>query len=145
MKIDEFMQVTKEIENFYQKEMTEEQKKIWFENLKSMDIKRFSYLVSLAYKTYKFIPKLADIMELNINTGVRIKNNSEPIQNCKKCNNTGYVLYTKLVDNGIGGKLHYEYMAVCDCGRQKQYKGWEFPDERYRTNYYTPMANELGL
>ena len=38
MKIDEFMETVKQIENFYGKEMTDEQKKIWFDNLKNMSI-----------------------------------------------------------------------------------------------------------
>ena len=36
MKIDEFMETIKQIENFYGKEMIDEQKKIWYENLKNM-------------------------------------------------------------------------------------------------------------
>ena len=144
MKIEEFTGVTKEIENFYQKEITEDQKKIWFDNLKGMDIKRFKYIISQIYKTCKFLPKLADIVEMNNNIGYEKKNEINPTKNCSKCNNTGYITYKKIITNG-DKKIENEYMAVCSCKRQKQYKGWEISEDRYKTNYYTPMAAELGL
>ena len=62
MTIDDFTKATTEIENFYQKEISDEQKKVWFQELKGMDIRRFKYVISQVYRTCKFIPKLADII-----------------------------------------------------------------------------------
>ena len=144
MTIDEFITTTTEIENFYQKEISEEQKKIWFQELRKMDIKRFKYVISQAYRTCKFIPKLADIIEINTSLGYSQVKREESTQKCNKCKGTGYITYWKKIKNG-GKEILYEYMAICSCGRQKQYKGWECPEERDRTNYYTPLAEELGL
>lgn len=143
MKIEEFDETVEEIENFYQKEISEEQKKIWYQELRQIDIKRFKYIISQVYRTCKFIPKLADIIEINTSLGYsQVK--KEATSKCNKCKGTGYILYKKLIPNG-DKKIECEYMAVCGCGKQSQYKGWEFPEERYRTNYYTPYAKELGL
>ena len=69
MKIEEFFEVVQEMEHFYGKEMTTEQKKIWYENLKTIGVTRFRYIVANLYKTSKFLPKLADIFETNISLG----------------------------------------------------------------------------
>lgn len=144
MTIDEFTKATTEIENYYQKEITDEQKKIWFNEIKNIDIKRFKYIISQVYRTCKFLPKLADIIEINTNLGHSQVKKEETSKKCDKCKDTGYIIYQKKIKDGEK-ELINEYMAVCSCGKQKQYKGWEFPDERYRTNYYTPLAVELGL
>lgn len=143
MKIDEFMNTVKQMENFYGKEMSDEQKKIWFQNLKSMNINRFKYVVANLYKTSKFIPKLADIFELNSTLG-SIEKNVEIKADCKKCNNTGYIIYKQVIKDG-DKSITYDYGAICDCGRKKQYKGWEISDEKHRSKYYTPLLVELGL
>ena len=67
MKIEEFTEVVKELENFYEKEITDEQRQIWFRELRNLEIKRFKYIISQIYRTSKFLPKLADILEINSN------------------------------------------------------------------------------
>lgn len=144
MTIDEFIIATTEIENFYQKEISDEQKKIWFQELKTMDIKRFRYVIAQVYRTLKFLPKLADIIEINTSLGYSQVKKEEISQKCNKCKGTGYITYWKKIKNGEK-EIPCEYMAVCSCGKQKQYKGWEYPEERYRTNFYTPLAVEIGM
>lgn len=144
MTIEEFSTATKEIENFYQKEILDDQKKIWFSELKGMDIKRFKYVISQVYRTCKFLPKLADIVDINTSLGYSQVRKEETVKNCSKCKNTGYITYWKKIKNG-DKEIPCEYMAVCNCKKQKQYKGWEVSEERNRTNFYTPLAVELGL
>ena len=144
MTIDEFTKVTTEIENFYQKEISDEQKKIWFNELKGMNVDRFRYVVSQVYRTCKFLPKLADIIDINTSLGYSQVRKEEKITNGKKCKNTGYITYWKKIKNG-DKEIPCQFMALCSCGKQRQYKGWEISEERYRTNYYTPFASELGL
>ena len=144
MKIDEFMDTIKQMENFYGKEMTDEQKRIWFESLKVMNIERFRYIVINLYKTSKFIPKLSDIFELNMAIGSIEKKVEINKKNCNICNNTGYLIYKQIVKNG-NKDIVYDYGAICNCNRKNQYKGWEISDKRYRSSYYTPLATELGL
>lgn len=144
MKIDEFMDSVKQLENFYGKEMTDEQKRIWFENVKIMNIERFRYIIANLYKTSKFMPKLADVFELNMTIGSIEKKVEANQEHCEKCNNTGYVIYKQILKNR-NKDIVYDYGAICSCNRKKQYKGWEISDERYRSKYYTPLATELGL
>ena len=100
MTIDEFTKVTTEIENFYQKEISDEQKKIWFSELKGMDLRRFKYVISQVYRSCKFLPKLADIVEINTNLGYSQLKKEEATIKCKKCKNTGYITYWKNIKNG---------------------------------------------
>lgn len=144
MKIDEFMDTIKQMENFYGKEMTDEQKRIWFENLKVMNIERFRYIAVNLYKTSKFMPKLSDIFDLNISIGSINKKVESNKTDCKKCGNTGYIVYKKIIKNA-NCNIEYNYGAICNCNRKKQYKGWELSDVRYRSKYYTPLAIELSI
>ena len=146
MTIDEFTETLEKLENFYnpKEKMTDEQKRIWFENLKTMSIERFKYITANLYKTSKFMPKLADVFELNTTIGNIEKKPNNNKEFCKKCNNTGYIIYKQVLQNG-NRNIVYDYGAICDCNRKKQYKGWEITDERYKSNYYTPLATELGL
>lgn len=144
MTIDEFTKATTEIENFYQKEISEEQKKVWFQELRKMDIKRFKYVISQVYRTCKFLPKLADIIEINTNLGYSQVKKDDITQKCSRCKGTGYITYWKNIRNG-DKEIPYQFMAVCSCGKERQYKGWEHPEERYRTDFYIPLAIELGL
>lgn len=142
MKIEEFYETVSEMENFYGKEMTTEQKKIWYENLKNIGSTRFRYIISNLYKTSKFLPKLADIFETNIALG-KVENKKEENttgEKCKKCNNTGYIIYKQVKND-----YTYEFVAICSCGIKRQYKGWEIADERRKSKYFIPLASELGL
>ena len=128
------METVEKMQRFYDKEMNEEEKKIWFENFKTMDIKRFKYLVAETYKKSKFMPKLADMIELNKTVGYDAKfldKGNQNLQNCAKCNNTGYIIYKKKIDESV-----YDYVAICSCGRKKPYR-----NERY----FIPLAKEIGL
>lgn len=122
MKIDEFMETVKQMENFYQKKMTDEQKRIWFESLKAMKIERFKYIVAHLYKYSKFMPKLADVFELNTSVGsIEDKSKTENKPDCDRCGNTGYVVYKQVITEDKN--YIYDFGAICTCGRKKQYKG----------------------
>lgn len=142
MKIEEFMNEIKQIENFYDKQLTDEQKQIWFKELKYIELKRFKYIEAQIYKTLKFMPKLADIIEINSNLGYSQQKLEENKIKCKKCNGTGYLTYIKKVDDGVR-TLEYTFGAICSCRQQPKYEGWKISDERHRTNYYTPYIEEV--
>ena len=59
---------------------------------------------------------------------------------CKKCNGTGYVFYTKEINN-----KKYKYSAVCDCGRCERYDGTKCADPKNKSKYYIPTIAETGL
>ena len=71
MKIDEFMEETKKLENFYGKELTEEQKTIWFENLNKISLERYRCIIGALYRKNKYFPSLADIIQLNDELGMK--------------------------------------------------------------------------
>lgn len=144
MKINEFLDEVAQIERFYQKEITDEQKQIWFKELRNLDIARFKYIVAQVYRTSKFMPKLADILEINSNLGYSQAKKEVDHKKCKKCKGTGYLIYKKLINNGTE-KLENEYGAICICRQKQKYEGWKITDERYRTNFYTPYAEEVGI
>jgi len=143
MQINEFIEATARLETYYDKEYTTEQRSIMYEELKNLDITRYRQLISVVLRKCKFMPKLADFNEANIEEPYTIKQEETKIE-CKKCNSTGYILYTKIIKNG-NIDFKNTYAAVCDCGNAKQYKGWEISDKKHRSNYYTPLAKEIGL
>lgn len=63
---------------------------------------------------------------------------------CKKCNGLGYLIYSKIIKDG-NRQFKNDYACICTCENTKQYKGWEVSDSRGKTNFYTPLAQELGL
>ena len=135
----EFMDYIKQIENVYGQEMSEIEIEIWYNNLKFMSLERFNYILAEIYKTNKFMPKLADILQMH--KQIPYTENKEEIkQKCDKCNGTGYIFYTKIIE----GKP-YQYAAVCDCGRQKRYDGRKVEDVKNRSDYHIPTIAETGL
>lgn len=144
MTINEFVTATARLETYFDKEYKQEQLKIMHEELKDYEINRYKQLISLAIKECKFLPKVADFIRIDHENPA--KRNIEVIEKieCKKCGSTGYIPYTKKISNGTK-KLYYTYASVCDCGNIKQYKGWEMEEKENRSEYYMPLAKELGL
>ena len=114
---------------------------VWYENLKFMTIERFNYILSEIYKTNKFMPTLADILQVHKQIPYTAKREDKKIKgSCKKCNGIGYVFYIKEINS-----KKYKYSAVCDCGRRERYDGTKCADPKNRSNYYIPTIAETGL
>lgn len=145
MQISEFIEATSRIEQYYDKEYSNEQRQIMFDELKNLDIERYKKLVSVVLHNCKFLPKLSDFFAAEKETpyGQGLNENIEKID-CNKCNGTGYIVYIKLENDGER-KIPYSFGALCTCGNAKQYKGWEVKDKRYMSDFYTPTIEELGL
>lgn len=144
MTIAEFVSATGRLETYFAKEYTQEQLKIMHEELKDYELTRYKQLISLAIKECKYLPKVADFTRIDSENPA--KKNLEEIEKieCKKCGSTGCIPYTKKIKNGTKD-LYYTYASVCDCGNIKQYKGWEMEEKENRSDYYMPLAKELGL
>ena len=137
----EFLQYVGEVQNFYGQKLSQMELNIWFENLKFMTMQRFNYILAEIYKTNKFMPKLAEVLAIHNSIPYTVTQEAKKVDGyCEKCNNVGYVLYSKDIDGNI-----YTYSAVCDCGRQKRYEGKECVDPKNKSDYYIPTAKELGL
>lgn len=136
----EFLNYINQIENVYQgQELTSTEKEIWYENLSFMSIERFNYILAEIYKTSKFRPTLADILQMHKQIPYTEKP-KEVKEDCKKCGGTGYIVYTKVINGNP-----YKYSAVCDCGRQERYDGKKCNEPKNKSEYYIPTISETGL
>lgn len=143
MQIDAFINATSRLEKYYDKEYTTEQRKIMFDELQNLSIERYKQLISTLIRKSKFLPKVADFAEVNMETPYMKQDETQKTE-CKKCNSTGYLIYTKIIKDG-NRNLNYQYACLCNCGNAEKYEGWNTSDKRYRSNYYTPYAEEIGL
>lgn len=118
MKIDEFMEETKKLERFYSKELTEEQKKIWFENLKKLTLLRYQYIIGVIYRKNKYFPTLADIIQINDETGMKKQEQKYKQEKCDICSSRGVIRYIKKIN-----EIDYEYVCRCNCGNSLKFMG----------------------
>lgn len=139
MQSKEFNEYIKQLQNFYGQELSEIEISVWYENLKFMPVERFNYILSEIYKTNKYMPRLAEILQIHKSIPYEEKT-EQNTQHCDKCNDTGYIIYTKIVDN-----KPYKYAAVCECGRQKRYDGRAVENLKNKSDYYIPTVQEIGL
>lgn len=121
MTIEEFIETTKQIENYYGKEYTEEQKKIIFDNLKILPIARYRMIVAQIFRICQYMPNLAKIIEINNLTKYEPK--KEERTDCKKCNGNGYIVYKKEIEDGEK-KWLCDYVARCNCAKGNVYKAF---------------------
>lgn len=141
MQYKEFYQYVQELQNFYDKKLNEKELEVWYENLKFMTIERFNYIIAEIYKTNPFLPKLSEILAIHRSIPYKVTTQVEEVKGiCKKCNNTGYIIYTKVID-----EHDYKFCAVCNCGRQARYDGTKVADPKNQSKYYIPTLAETGL
>jgi len=145
MEIGEFVEAMARLEKYYGKEYTKEQSQIMFEELRDFPIARYKQLVSQVIRKCKFLPKVVDFIQADLEVQYTSAQQEEKEKvECKKCNSTGYITYKKKIDNGTS-LFYNEYAAICSCGNAKVYDGQNITDKRYKSSYYTPTAYELGL
>lgn len=142
MQINEFIEATARLEKYYDKEYPKDKLKIMHEELQNFSIERYKFLISKAIRKCKFLPRVCDFVQIDLEFPEQKIEEEKEIISCSKCNSTGIVVYTKKIPNG-NEALVCQYAAICDCGNHKQYKGWE--NKEHKSDYYTPMAKELGL
>lgn len=129
----EFHNGVTQLERFYQKELEQFEKDIWYRELCKMNVKRFNQIIQKVYTECKFMPKLADILAINqtMSRIDNIKGESDKRIDCEKCKGIGVILYTKLIE-----RHEYTYVARCTCENGNKYT--------YRGNkYYIPSITEL--
>lgn len=137
----EFVDYITELENYYNQKLNDTEKEIWYNSLKFMTVERFNYILSQLYEVNKFMPKLSEVLDMHKQIPYTAKKEEREIKSgCKKCNGTGYVFYTKEINN-----KKYKYSAVCDCGRCERYDGKKCADPKNKSKYYIPTIAETGL
>ena len=132
MKLDEFIEATNRLENYYGKELSAEQSQIMFEELEKLSIEKYRKLISKCLRTCKYMPKIADILEANNELVGEVTEEKKQIIPCSKCDGTGYVVYTKFIANG-NERIPYSYAARCTCENGKN------------ANQKVPTYEELGI
>lgn len=141
MNREDFLKYIEELQNFYGQKLSQTELEVWYDNLKTMTMQRFNLILSEIYKTSKFMPKLADILQVHNQIPYTATQPEKKMTgHCEKCNDTGYVTYYKDIDG-----MKYQYAAVCDCGRQKTYNGRECIDPKNKSDYFIPTANEINI
>lgn len=135
MQISEFIEATGILEQYYGKELTNEQRQITYEQLKDLTIERYRKVISKCLRTCKYMPKIADMIAANAELIGEITQEEEKkeVCPCKKCDGSGYVLYTKFIANG-DIRLPYTYVARCLCKNGELY-----------ANKKIPTYEELGI
>ena len=129
MTIGEFIEATNRLENYYGKEYTKEQLKIMHEELQDLSIDRYKQLISAIMKKSKFLPKIADFLEVD-NEIPYSRKEDQKIVECNICNGTGYIFYKKTIADE---NMTYNFACRCECenGRNK--------------NKQIPTYQELGI
>ena len=83
----EFVEETNNLEKFFDKDLKDFERAIWFRELKDIDVARYRQIVKEAYRQCKFMPKLADIIKIN-NELPKAKIQKEEItEKCDICKN----------------------------------------------------------
>lgn len=141
MELNEFMQVTDRLEKFFNKELEQYEKDIWYQELKSIPIKRYEQVIKKAYTECKFMPKLADIVSINREMPYNTNNNiiNKKIE-CNICKGLGVVKYFKKIED-----VEYQYFARCNCqnGINYNYDGTKISDTQHKSEYYIPSVKEV--
>lgn len=132
----EFIEATHRIELYFDKEYTTEQLKIMYEFLKETSLDRYKQAIAYCIRNNKYLPKIADLTNIEINY-MQIENKEQiEFVKCKKCNGEGFIKYYEEVDNGLQ-PIVYEYIALCECENGKA--------QREINHYKFPTLSRLGL
>lgn len=130
MTISEFLEVTGEIEKFYDKTLNQTESKIWYEELNKLTKERYRQLSRECYKNNKFMPKLADIVGLQRTTLLARKEEDLESEKCNICKSKGFITYKQKIEDL--GNREYEFVARCTCKNARKYIKF-------------PSIQELGL
>lgn len=147
MEVAEFIEETSRIEKYYEKELDKFQRDIWYQELKNQPVNRYRQIINQIFRKCKFMPKLADIISIDEELPyTQINKEVTEKVKCNKCKGLGLIFYKKIINNG-SKKLKYEFVARCDCknGLEYAYDGTTISDSRYRSKFYVPTAQQLGL
>lgn len=129
MEIKEFINGLDRLQKYYDKEYTEEQRKIMFSRLKDMSINEYNRAINLAIDKCKYLPKIADIKGVLVEPNNPVTNKPEiNFIQCNKCDK-GFIQYFKDIKDGER-ILKYSYVALCNCEngkKQKEINGYNLP------------------
>lgn len=128
----EFIEVTAELEGFFDKEYNNTQRKHIYEEFKELSKERYRQVVNESIRSCKYLPKLVELVE--IEKGIPKESNvaEETKVKCDKCNSTGLVTYKKKIQDA-NRWLEYVYCARCNCANAEN------------KSYLIPLASQIGI
>ena len=132
----EFIQATTRLENYYDKEYTTEQLKIMFDFLRGWTVEKYMKAINFCLKNNKFLPKIADLTNAEIDNNQTQNKEKIDFIKCKKSNGEGFIKYWKSVQNG-DKTIKYEYIALCTCDNANR--------QKTINRYDLPTLSELGM
>lgn len=136
MIISEFRDKIAEVERFYSKEYVAEQKNELYRYFKDHTIKQFAYIISKVYQKCKFLPSVAEIVEIEQDIPFS-KIRKVQLTDCKNCGGKGYVFYYKMIRG-----IEYQFIAYCDCSDEYKYSGKDMKDPRNKQPFHTMSEAE---
>lgn len=124
----EFVEITNEIEKFYDKELNSTERKIWFEELKKLSKERYRQLIRECFKNNKFMPKLSDILTYQRVLPLPHKED-DTIEKCSICRSLGFLIYERKIED-----YSYTYAARCTCANGNKFKKYPSIQEVHLIN-----------
>ena len=107
----EFIEATSRLEKYFEKSYTTEQLQIMYEELKNLSIDRYKQIIAKCIRDKKFLPKIADILEINNELMIlKTREEVEETEKCSRCNSKGFILYQKR-----NTEVNYTYTFACRC------------------------------
>lgn len=83
----EFVEETSNLEKFFDKDLKDFERLIWFKELKNLEVSRYRQIIRESYKRCRILPKLADIIKINNDLPkTKIQKEKEHVK-CNLCNN----------------------------------------------------------
>ena len=137
----QFIEITSRMEKYYEKELNQEQRRFWFENLKNMPVENYRKISYELMKNCKYLPRYADVQEIIKNTKFDERNiqKEKVYEKCNICGGTGLIKFYQKQQNG-DEIINFEYLARCSCRNSQNYD-WKDKEG----NYIIPDARELNL
>ena len=141
MVIDEFKKTITQIQRYYGKEYNEVQLNEIYKYFGKMSIARFNFIVSKLYQKNKYLPILADFVEVHKeNPYVDYKKPEEKKNECEICKGLGFVLYKRFIEEM---DREYEFMAHCTCTDEYKYDGMKCKNDRNKSQYFSKSVEEI--
>lgn len=146
MVFTEFIENVEKMQKFYGKEYNEIQKQEMFKYFSKYTEKRFKYIISKVYQKSKFLPTLAELVEMDKSipyAEIEKEEKKSKLGNkekCPVCKNDGFIVYTKEIEG-----FKYQYIAYCECvnGIDFRFDGNKCKDPRNRSNFYIPRYKDI--
>lgn len=139
MELKEFVEETKRLTDYFDKDYNEIQAKEIYNRLKDISVEHYRRIINKLIDTEERLPKVNKIIyykELTYGHEESKKEEGFKQVHCDNCLGSGLISFTQEKNGCI-----YEYQARCNCENAKQYDSWLDKDG---FNLF-PSAEELNL